>query len=549
MSRTRFEARLRLTLESPFASHGLTAAAWGVDVAQARDADGRVILPGDMIRGNLRQAFLDLGLDVRSLFGVEDGDDRGRLIIGDLVAETPESPAILTRIEIDDDTGSVESGALVTVELSHPIGQEVEFTGPLVVFADDKAVLADIERALRLIPAVGAFKSVGFGIVVKAGVTPISARSMALPTQIAAWDDRVSLTMTFDRPLLVDADRIADNVFRGRAVIPGAVLKGALAARLSHAGRHGLEQALSTMVIGHAFPLHQQTEELSHLPLPLSLVTDEADATIADLLRALPRGETRAVLVGGTAPKFRVDWKDEAKARGLLGLRPDRGFTFDTRTRTAVDSGTGASAEGQLFSYSAVVPGNCRWRAVVDRNGADPEAFRILLATLAEGLDGIGKTDARAEISIGPAPMAPVATADGTWAITLTTPAVLNDPAALRQDADLWADYSAYWSKVVPGATLLSFFASQRLAGGWQAMRARRTDYYPWLLTEAGSVFLLRGGDGARIGSLLRTGLPLPSWLAEATWRTCSFVPENGFGAFRLDAVDHARLAREVAHV
>ena len=43
------------------------------------------------------------------------------------------------------------------------------------------------------------------------------------------------------------------------------------------------------------------------------------------------------------------------------------------------------------------------------------------------------------------------------------------------------------------------------------------------------------------------SGLPLPDWLAEATWRTCPFVPENGFGAVDFSVVDHAALRPEVA--
>ncbi|HLO75260.1 MAG TPA: RAMP superfamily CRISPR-associated protein [Magnetospirillum sp.] len=537
MSRVRVQATIRLTLESPFVSQGLTSAGFGFDVAQARGADGKVLLPGDLLRGNLRQAFLDLGFDPGPLFGREsaDGDEpaRGRLILGDLVAVTSESNgASLTRIEIADDTGSVESGALVCIELPFPIGQQVVLEGPLILVTTDKTEIDRLGKALRLIPAIGAFKSVGFGRVEKAEIVKSSRRSLVLPSPRATGGDRVQATMTFDRPLLVDARRIADNVFQGAEVIPGAVLKGALAVRLDGA----LAQDLTAAVFGHAFPLFDDSETLSHQALPLSLVCD-ADQTI--LRDALHCDRREPPLPSGKAPKFRTDWKSPDDLLREHGLTPDRGFAFDTRTRTAIDPERGAAKDGQLFSYSMVVPGDCRWRAVIDRGDATHDGFRTLLAVLEEGLDGIGKSQARAEIRLSDAPppvAEPVPGNGDLWALTLSTPALLNTPEALKEPEDLRKDYASYWRHAA-GMELINFFATQRLAGGYQAIRypSRKDGYYPWLLTEPGSVFLLKG-DGTVLSQLLRGNLPLPPWLAGADWKTCPFIPGNGYGAFRLNA-------------
>lgn len=550
MSRQRIQATIRLTLESPFISQGLTAAGFGFDVAQARGADGRVLLPGDLLRGNLRQAFVDLGFDPRPLFGHKStsGDlpDRGRLILGDLVAITPESEggASLTRIEIAEDTGSVKSGALVCIELPFPIGQSVVLEGPLTLVTSDDGELDRLGKALRLIPAVGAFKSVGFGRVEKAEITHVIRRPLVLPAPRKAGSDRVHLTMTFDRPLLVDAQRIADNVFQSAAIIPGAVVKGALAERLAERQDSALAKALTNTMFGHAFPLFDNCEERSHLALPLSLVCDDDETMVCDALlshiSAPPQLKEKA-------PKFRASWKKNMDDFLLTRNIPsNRRIIFDTRTRTAIDPELGASQDGQLFSYSMVVPGDCRWRTEIDRGSADPDDFRTLLAVLEEGLDGIGKTGASAAITVRdvPIPVAvPVPGYADLWAVTLTTPALLNDPQRLLKDGDLTADYTAYWRQAA-NLEMVNFFATQRLAGGYQAVRfpSRPDGYYPWLLTEPGSVFLLKG-DGASLEDLLRSNLPLPSWLDQATWQTCPFVPGNGYGAFRLNA------AKEVPHV
>ena len=133
------------------------------------------------------------------------------------------------------------------------------------------------------------------------------------------------------------------------------------------------------------------------------------------------------------------------------------------------------------------------------------------------------------------------------WAVTLLTAAVLNDQDRLRDGGDLAADYQDYWQGVLPGTRLVNFFATHRLAGGWQAVRARRHDgYRPFLLTEPGSVFLLQGGDPERMRDLLCGNLPVRGG---ADWRTCSFVPGNGFGAIALDVIDHAEWAKQVRHV
>jgi hypothetical protein len=82
---------------------------------------------------------------------------------------------------------------------------------------------------------------------------------------------------------------------------------------------------------------------------------------------------------------------------------------------------------------------------------------------------------------------------------------------------------------------LRTVFARQCLAGGYHASRRRPyPDYYPFVLTEAGAVFRLaiKGEDTRRkLAEALRFGLPVPRLGGNvATWRTCPYMPENGYG-------------------
>ncbi len=62
--------------------------------------------------------------------------------------------------------------------------------------------------------------------------------------------------------------------------------------------------------------------------------------------------------------------------------------------------------------------------------------------------------------------------------------------------------------------------------------------YYPYYLTEAGSVFVLKIKNETKAVELFdlweKRGLDLPKWAEDSygkpVWRQCPFVPENGYG-------------------
>jgi hypothetical protein len=597
---------------SPFLFQALAGGLVGVDAAQLRDEDKNPVLPGTQLQGVLREALGDIAAvappvisetEITELFGrgspefAETGEydrpERGRALVGDLVARSmragpgarddPLPVAVETaRIEIDDELGAARTGYLQVVELVAPFGAEVSFTGDIVLFwrAEDSArIIAAIDKALKLIPVIGAFKSAGFGEVLaeRSSAALVTSRALTFPAAGTDTQERYGFAATFDRPILVDTDRVTDNAFVGAEIIPGAALKGALARKVELAGGSdalgGYEAALASLVISHALP----ADTLGHPagePFPLSIVAvaEEKNILFGDALRlAQPDGTPRDALgpmIGGEPAWFRPDWKgryfeavDKFFSRGDF-VAPAR----LPRTHTAIEDGI--AAEGQLYTAIA--------RSTRDpANPKEPQCFlftidlcnvdeqqqakaRTLVALLRDGLDGIGRTLASAAFERWPAgDMAltakPVAEHPGLFAVVLTTAAVLTDPRTALSARDA---YAAYWAGTVPGARLVDFCASQYLAGGYLAMRRRpwRGTYHPFVVTTAGSVFLLAGDIGPRLDKLLRTGLPLPSFVEAdpLDWRNCPFVPGNGYGAIRADHLSDERsieLSRRVTHV
>jgi hypothetical protein len=112
--------------------------------------------------------------------------------------------------------------------------------------------------------------------------------------------------------------------------------------------------------------------------------------------------------------------------------------------------------------------------------------------------------------------------------------------------------YRAAWRQISGETLELShYFARQCLMGGlyqWQRF-VPSLPYNPWLITEAGSVFVLKPVAGQEeqsrrwLEARLPLGLPIPEWAIhhyslgdtqkpEVFWRCCPFVPENGWGEF-----------------
>jgi hypothetical protein len=72
------------------------------------------------------------------------------------------------------------------------------------------------------------------------------------------------------------------------------------------------------------------------------------------------------------------------------------------------------------------------------------------------------------------------------------------------------------------------------------------------VLTEPGSVFLIKGGDAGKLAAIARFGLA-PVALSDVPtldWRNCPYLRENGYGEVVFSLIDHVQLAaRSAANV
>ena len=598
MTVLRHEVPLGITLVAPFVSGGLQAGRMGVDVTLSRNADERLILPGTLVAGVLRAAMEAVRMAapngaltlsgqsvvvaeaITDLFGTgsAENDDRrtsptmegwrvannparGTLVIRDLEISDADEPKAdttgqMVRVEIDRDFGAVREGHIVVIECPFPAGRPVTFSGiaDYVGGLDPSVVVDLLTAALSRVPAIGAMKSVGYGRVrsfLVGAAKPVAAAVVKAP------DTDVTVTYSIDRPFQVDQTRRGSNLYIGSPVVPGGAIKGSLACSLKQAAvadRSALDAFLASLTIGHAHPTDGETGAEVAPVLPFSLAV--SGETVVDVLLSDPDALIRHA--GDKSIRFAGDWKakDRLTVATALDLHnPSKQPRRDVRTRTAIDPDTGGARfdidanAGMLYSDSAVCANEHEW---VGRwalpPGGNSALFDLALGILAAGIAGLGKTNAiiHSKTVVPTAVPKPSPVTGDLFAATLRSPALLNDLDALRNGTSTHGDYARYFKEL--GLNLVRAFARQRLVGGYIALRypLRRDRYEPYLLTEAGSVFLLQAPDQAARDALTnaaRLGLPPHFPHRDVTWQTCPFMRENGFGALRFNAVDHTRWA------
>ncbi len=568
----------------------------GVDAPAARDDTGeRFILPATHVKGRLLDAWRDFGdalstgehsiepavwLPDRERDPAETG--RGRVEFDDFVLEGAAAHGIRHRIAIDEATGAVRKGALFVAECPVPSGSIGVFTGRVTFEARDedeaRRVARWVELGLRWTTSLGSQRSVGFGRVAD---VRCAFESVSLdPTTPVA---RAELVLRFDRALCITRRPVAGNLFESDAVIPGSVLRGALAMLLKRASGHegpdvreihggpwsALAANFDDLRIDHAFPCAEGTEEVPvEPPLSLALGANAPDAGaplagVADV--ALVDGP---FLLGSppAAPAFRSDWKDGSGVRRAFGWPAIR---RRLRVRTAIDPALRRAKDQQLFAYDTVVAHGLTWRTTVDLSDVvEHERAAVLeqfTALVRAGLHPVGKTKARADVQIRPERRvrrrfsSDVTPRDGCWVLTLQTPALMADARVFDErsdEDDLREAFESYFRRASDGAlTVVRYFARQSLAGGplvASALRAAGRPYAPLLLSDPGSVFVLRAPDRAGaarardvVAQWAEANLPLPGWWLEEFgdhWTKCPFLPRDGFGAVAVNLRCHEEL-------
>ncbi len=557
-----------MTVRGPILTASSVTQAIGIDIPAARRvSDGKYYLAGSLIRGKLREQAELLGLArVTGLFGREAGNKekpeeafdpvRSKIFFTDFVDPLARSAARRTRICVDDDRGAVNEQMLAVLESPYEPGTEAEFTGSIRFYSPDGdrvEIERELKAALRAISSVGSQRTAGFGRV--AGVE--LRHSAAAGHGAAAGGQKLPLALSTSDLICVARVQPADNLFESSQDLPGNAIKGAIATtwclRIGKdpqpitaaidPSRKELGAVFERIRFRHGRPVEAGCHKRP-LRAPLSMIRIGAEWKDTALLNRNPGGWT-------ALPSFEPDWKD-----GPPSLFGEARVPVELRVRTKMDRETRRAEDQKLFAYEMLSPGErLQWLTYVDFPADAPAAAITQLQNLlGEGIDAFGKTKAKlncgtfdADAAGGGGPQA----RDGWYVVVLQTPALLNDPQ--QYNADLMEDYKIAWRDLSGGALDLSHFkARQELAGGLYQQRrfGGGEPYRPWLLTQAGSVFVLKPtGSGAEeaVREWLGQGLKLPSSVASfyglqnsaADWSRCPYIRENGFGEVAVNADLH----------
>jgi hypothetical protein len=277
------------------------------------------------------------------------------------------------------------------------------------------------------------------------------------------------------------------------------------------------------------------------------------------------------------APAFQIDWKDDSDVKKAFDW-PE--LSRELRVRHQHDMETRRAKDEQLFAYDMVAPHEgVAWQARVDLShvpqDAKPHVWGGLKVLLELGFLGIGKTKARSGgVVVATCTSEPISAKVDCFVVTLQTPAFLCDPNPARKSnvgslpdhyKEIWAEISKLQNNGTQCLEMVRFFARQSLFGGYLGQRfGKGKPYNPFLLTAAGSVFVLKAVDGmqeeaqAVLADWQNHGLPLPSWVKDRygdNWKENPFVPENGYGEVAVnlprprDNQAHCTKTAEAAHV
>lgn len=604
----KYNVEVTLTILGPFITAAASVDSYGFNKTFRRNQRDEPVIPATHIKGKLRTAFNELTsvkninfphLDIDHWFGRKSDQDEvassrnyepypSALYISDFWIEGASSltsqPHSRTKIHKESRTASANS--LRTFESLFASGSEIKARGTVTYYAEEanSASVADVLKVgFQWITSFGAEKGIGFGRLKKVTVSPPQLVSIPVSFKESTKNLRqLQLRIRPLEPILIGGiKKRRTNYVRSEAIMSGGLIKGALAGGLNRAYGRRISDSLTEAVSGtfpgfdelatnfshirisHGYPVYR---EQAHRPYrkPISLVVmDGREVDVALSSDEFPMHPS------GIAPTYFLDWKGYVPYEGMA--LPRELFV----TRTAVDEHSRRSRKGQLFTYAFVCPEDevgkeIEWIADVDFS-AVPEAARqqtvdqFIRAAL-QFLDRLGKLGRSVEVDVKemtPIPLQPLIR-DGFVLVTLQTPALMLNPEMVRLQApgdtlhDLYADY---WQAVSSQMLVMEdFFAHQTFEGGYLYHRYigqhERDDfpnsYYPYYLTDAGSVFRLKAAaQEDAIKSLLAEwqtgGLPIPGWalsrygenIDAEIWQTCPFVPTNGYGEIAVNLDCH----------
>jgi hypothetical protein len=607
---------LQLDLIGPVLTKGSEPGNPGIDAVTLRAPDGSLVINGKHIHGRCRHSageLAQLSGDenmeswVNLAFGPKPPEEgkrgngdwrplRAVLSFEELhckdLSERPRN-AVDFRLKKDEDTEAGEDRMLAVFERAGEHGERLPFSGYVrVVYTS----ATDLDRncnnllhALRWLTNIGGAVGVGYGLIQSSRFLECD-----LPTTVCTEfaegliPDTVDLTLSFAEPFCLAAPQLDENVFRCLDIVPGSAIAGAFQRAMEDVSLGGSSERFATLRkhfnkirFRHAFPSNENSSERP-IPTPLSWVSVAASKGFGE--NAEPANLIDAALVSGPAffqvdskdciPNFVPDWKLDEKEAAANATQWGS-VTRELRMYTEIEPGTGVAKEKKLYAYELARPEGMVWRGAMDiPNGISQrersaliDEFRMLLA---ESPLLLGKTDARAQVRLSGklsdtvSVVQPNEIAANLWIVTLATQSMLLDAAEMTgaSEAKLAQAYSAAWEEIclqiIPGKKLLTlehYFSCEELIGSdylHRRFRGAVKPYHPYLLTGAGSVFVLKSDPEEIVqvrslfAMLLRSGIPTPNWAVKTFrrdgqdgdyWNNCPFIPQNGFGEI---VVNHA---------
>ncbi|MCE5210235.1 MAG: RAMP superfamily CRISPR-associated protein [Deltaproteobacteria bacterium] len=589
--------KLNLDICGPFLCSGTAPASWGFDATFDRNYCGRPYIDRSHIKGKLREAVEELEtLSIAEWFGKKGPMENGRLFFTDLRLEDkvlekaltnrPVTKSI-TRIQKDNEKRVVKPNAMQVMENAFPGGSDLQkdnktwieksytWQGEITFIAADDIEAENISKEIRIglkaIASFGAEKGIGFGRL-KTVETTLTTEAITLQKPSSTTpESQLTLMIKAEDPLLLGDIRIKESNYQeSMEYITGNAIKGALAQALNMAC--GIDSPSSTFIgdnktvndafpnlmkyfsdirITHAYPALAR-EEKRPVVIPCSVVIAEGKHYDVAL-----KGD--AFLPGGNLPAFQADWKDSDYPSGFGWASPLR----FAKTRTAIDDVSRRADDGSMFVYQYVCPkdGNLNdilWIGGVYLDDIPENDLHVLRGELecAIGLlKYLGKRAGRVTASLKSGVPVPFKTikplqVSGTAVIVLQSDTMMVNPDDLLKNGQtpqtLFNFYKSYWNKISVGACDLShFFATQKIRGNFiKREKDKSSSYYPYYLTEAGSVFVLKVKDKDKAENLFsqwdKKGLDVPAWAETKygipVWKKCPYVPENGFGEVMINA-------------
>jgi hypothetical protein len=603
----RYTLNIKLTVLGPFLTAATSSEVYGLDKAFFRTPAGNVAVPGSHVKGKLRMALHELNamqaidppVDLEALFGQSSPEGtyapaRGLVQFTAFTCPAVQSERTRTRTAINPATMTADESMLREFEDLFPSGSSTEWRGSVTYFAAGMEDALRVAKVIRLgfkwLTNLGAEKGIGSGRLSAVSVSLPEPDPAAASPDFAALPGDAAVQLRIhpvERLLIGGVKKPRANFVRSEQIIPGGVIKGALAASLNLA--HGIQANaplsaesgarmpgfellaahFDRIRVSHAFPaLKGQNRPVK---VPLSTVKID-EKTFYDMALSEDPGQ----LIDDKAPVYSIDWKNSMDFFEMA--TPKEVFV----TRTSIDDTSRRSLEGQLFTYTFLCAEDkdhhpVDWVCNVDFNAVLDEPVRQAVReqfarAVSQYLCNLGKLNQPVTVELQPRAATPAVESydilhDDRVVVTLQTDAVMLDPQAvlhLPSGKDLQALYAEYWAQAstasgqAPCLELVDFFASQNFQGGYlvhryhgAGERAKKPgQYYPYYLTGAGSVFILHAVDPARARELLNRwlhgGLDLPAWAVDlytqdnrALWQTCPFVPENGYGEIAVNLKWH----------